>query len=499
MATPGPAEAEVESGNDATVLGGQELRERALSGVLAVGLRSIAVRVMGLLANVVVARQLSPDDFGLAAFGLSIVSVGAFFTSGGIGAALIRQDEDPTTHQLQSVFGMQFAASLAVTAIGLAIGLPLGKAGALTAVMILSLPIDVLRVPSAIVSQRELRFGPIVRAEVGEMIVYNLIAVALVLLGVGVWSLAIASLFRAAVGSGLLIAGGSLGLMRPRLSWRTVRPLVRFGLALEGIQLVYLGREQGLNSSTFAIGGVATLGQWNFSLRLLQPLLLLFGAVGAVAFPAVAGLLRAGEDPRPILEKGIRLAFGLTGAGVVILAAATPAAVPSLFGEKWTPAVSVVPWSLMGILLSAPIAACSQAFLGAIGQAGVALRSTIYHSIAWLVVSLPLIPLVGATALGIGWVVAGLVDAVYLVRAMRQHITAHVVRNGAPAIFVVVAVAPIGWLIEAWLGANLYAAALAGLVAGASYVAILFVVQPDNVREMATVLRRFVRRDRRPL
>src|SRR4051812_41225401 len=224
------------------VASGQELRERALGGVVAVALRSLVIRGMSLAANIVLARQLTPDDFGLMAFGLSIVAIGAFFTSGGFGAALIRQPEPPTRTQLQAVFGTQLLVATLVATAVLAIGAPLGTAGLLAGIMAFSLPLDVLRVPSAIVSERRLHFTPVVRAEVGEMLAYNVVAVVLVLAGAGIWSVGVAVLVRAAVGSALLIAAAQVGLIRPRLSFPTVKPLLRFGLTLQSVDLVGMAR-----------------------------------------------------------------------------------------------------------------------------------------------------------------------------------------------------------------------------------------------------------------
>jgi O-antigen/teichoic acid export membrane protein len=476
------------------LVSGQELRQRALGGVAAVALRSIAIRGMSLVANVVLARQLTPGDFGLMAFGLSIVAVGAFFTSGGFGAALIRQPEPPSRLQLQSVFGTQLLVATVAACVVLAVGAPLGRAGLLAGIMAFSLPLDVLRVPSAIVSERRLHFTPVVRAEVGEMLAYNVVAIILVLLGAGIWSVGVAVLVRAAAGSALLIATAQVGLLRPRLSFGTVKPLLRFGITLQSVDLVTMVRGQGLNFTTAGVGGIAVLGQWNFSLRLLQPIMLLFDAVSRVAFPAVAGLLRAGEDPRPMLEKGIRLAFGATGLGVVALAAATPALVPSLFGDAWRPAIAVIPWSLAGLMLSSPIVACAGSYLNAIGEAGIVLRSTILYSLAWIAASVPLIGFFGPKALAIGWTVGGLVDAAYLTRALRSYVPVRVAENALPPFLIAVAVGPVGWLIEDRLGANLFSAALAALAAATAYTGALWLVRRQTVREMGRVGLRIIRR-----
>jgi O-antigen/teichoic acid export membrane protein len=476
------------------LVSGQELRSRALGGVLAVALRSLTIRGMSLAANVVLARELTPHDFGLMAFGLSIVAIGTFFTSGGLGASLIRQPEAPTRRQLESVFGLQLVVGLACAVATLAVGAQFGTAGLLAGVMTFSLPLDIVRVPAAIMTQRELRFGPVVRAEVGEMLAYNVAAIALVLLGAGVWAVGAAVLVRAAAGSVLLIAGSGTPLLRPRLSWAAVRPLLRFGMTLQGVDLVTLVRGQGLNLTTAGVGGVAVLGQWNFSLRMLQPITLLFDAVTRVAFPAVAGLLRAGEDPRPMLEKGFRLAYGATGLGVVAVAAATPALIPSVFGDQWRPAIEVLPWSLLGLFISSPIVACSSAYLTATGEAGVVLRSTILYSVAWVLVSLPLLAVAGPTALAIGWTVAGLIDGAYLTAALRSRVPAHVIRNAVPPILVAAAVAPTGWLVERGLGETVYTAAIAGVLAAGHYLLALFVLRRETVAEMARVTLRVARR-----
>src|SRR5262249_14703202 len=158
--------------------------------------------------------------------------------------------EPPSRLQLQSVFGTQLLVATLVAFAVLAIGAPLGEAGLLAGIMVCSLPLDVLRVPSAIVSERRLHFTPVVRAEVGEMLAYNVVAIVLVLLGFGIWSVGIAVLARAAVGSALLIATAQLGLLRPRLSFATVKPLLRFGLTLQSVDLVTMVRGQGLNFTT---------------------------------------------------------------------------------------------------------------------------------------------------------------------------------------------------------------------------------------------------------
>ena len=445
---------------------------------------------MSLAANIVLARKLSVEDFGLMAFGLAVVAVGGFFSSGGVGAALLRQEREPTREQLEALFGMQLFVATIVATLGLAVGSLLGTAALLAGIMMWSLPLDAFRVPSAIATQRHLIFGPVVRAEVGEMLVYNVVAIVLVLAGAGIWGVAAAVLCRAIAGSALLILGGTIGLLRPRLSYKIIRPLLRFGITLQSVEFVNLGRTQGVNLGAAMFGGVAVLGLWSFAVRLLQPILLLFEAVALVAFPAIARLLRAGEDPKYMLEKGIRLAFGLTGLGVAALAAATPALVPTVFGPSWDDAVPVIPWCLLGMLISGPIVASTTSYLSAIGEAGNVIRAVTLQAVVWFAVAFPLIAPLGAPAIGIGWSVASIVEATYLTRAVRRHVDADVARNALPPIVIAVIAGLLGWLCTQQLGSTLYSAVLGGSVAAALYLILLWPMRPETVREMSSIVRR---------
>src|SRR4051794_23373776 len=73
----------------------QEVRERAVTGTALVAMRGLAIRGLAFLGNIVLARLLVPRDFGLVAFGTSVMTIATFLTAAGIGAGLIRRPEAP--------------------------------------------------------------------------------------------------------------------------------------------------------------------------------------------------------------------------------------------------------------------------------------------------------------------------------------------------------------------------------------------------------------------
>jgi PST family polysaccharide transporter len=253
-------------------------------------------------------------------------------------------------------------------------------------------------------------------ADVLEALCYYLWAVGAVALGLGVWGLATAVLVRATVGSAAITMLGPLGPVRPRLSWTHVRPLVGYGLKYQATGLLQVGREQVLNVGVAAVAGLATLGVWNLAWRVLQIPVMLFITVNRVAFPSMSRLLAAGEDPRPVIERGLAVLAALTGVVTVPLVALAPS-LPGLVGSEWAGVPPILFWSGIGLVLSAPITVATGGYLFAASGAGLVARATIASAAVWLGVALPLLPALGAPAVGIGWLASGLVYAGMLWRA----------------------------------------------------------------------------------
>ena len=115
------------------------VRQRAVAGAAITLLRGIGVKCLGLVGLVVLARMLSPTDFGAVAFGATLVTFANFLADGGIGSGLIRRVEPPERADLKALLGFQlgFGTVLAIV-IGLT-ALPFGTLGEVTALMALSL------------------------------------------------------------------------------------------------------------------------------------------------------------------------------------------------------------------------------------------------------------------------------------------------------------------------------------------------------------------------
>jgi O-antigen/teichoic acid export membrane protein len=427
-------------------LGVDEVRSRAASGAALLGARSVLVYIFGTGANLLLASLLVPRDFGLVALGTMLVVLGTAVSEGGLGAGLIARSGPPEPVELRAVLAMQLGLTTLLAAVAIAIAVPFGDDGLVVASMVVSLPIAALRAPSVIVLERQLRYRTIATADVAESLAYYAWAVGTVALGFGVWGLATAVVVRAATGTGIVLAIGPLGPMRPRWSWPHVRPLVRFGAMVQFTVLLQVAREQGLNVVVAAVAGVATLGVWNLAWRVLQVPSLLFLTLARVAFPAVSRLLEAGRDPRRAIERALGAVAAMTAVALVGLTGVA-AALPSVVGQSWADVPAALLWACVGLVISAPISVAASGYLFAAGEARLVAVATVVSAVVWSGVAAVLLPRYGAPAVGLGWVAGGTVNAAFLWRRTAARTGAAIGRSlAAPTLVAFLGVAT-GWLV----------------------------------------------------
>lgn len=445
-------------------LGMDEVRHRAAGGAALLGARGALVYALGIGATLALARLLTPREFGLVALGSVLVVVGTYVVDGGLGAALIRRPAPPRRMELRAVAGLQVAVATALAAIGAAAAGSFGRDGLVVAVMLASLPIASLKVPATILLERQMLYRPITLVDVVEAASYYAWALVAVAVGFGVWGLASAVVARALIGVVTMSRVSPYGLVRPGWSWRHARPLVGFGAKLQTTAVVALVRDQGLNVAVAAIAGTATLGVWNLAYRILQVPTLIVTAAVRVSFPAMARLLGVGGDPRVVIERGVATIAVTMGIVLVGLVGCAPAALPALLGDAWSDVPAAILWSSLGVLLNAPVMVATIGYLYASDHAGTVAGAAAAQTVTWFAVTVPLLPSLGATAVGVGWIPGGIVIAALAGRRAAQLTGAAILRSLAVPAAVAIAAGAAGWAIGA-AGPETLARGAMGLVA----------------------------------
>jgi O-antigen/teichoic acid export membrane protein len=231
-----------------------------------------------------------------------------------------------------------------------------------------------------------------------------------------------------------------------------------------------------LNASIAAVANVSTLGLWSLAQRVMQVPYLLFNTLWRVSYPAMSKVLAAKEDVAPLIERATSMAA--IGSGLVLAALAGSASklIPGVFGQDWRQAASVMPAACLGLAISGSISVATQGFLYAVGDVSAVLRSTIYQAIVWFAVSLPLLPVIGVSAIGVGWLASSLVEAAVLARATRRWTTTRLVRPLALPVMAGIVSAGVGFVVSRHGGNDLVSGLLGGISAGVAFLVILALV-----------------------
>ena len=437
------------SAHDTGLLAHDELKHRASAGIFIIATRGLAILAIGFGGTIVVARLLTPHDFGVIALGMVLVQVAALLSDGDLGAALIRRAEPPTAEELQALTAFQLAVTIGMVGVMVAVAPFLGEIGWVAAVMVSSMPFVALQFPGRILLERSLSYRPLAVIEVAQVITYYTWAIGFVLAGFGVWGLATATVAMRVVSALLMARVSPVGLVRPRFSWGRIRPLMGFGVRFQAASATWLIRDQGLNALIPVVTNVATLGLWTLARRLLEVPLLLFESLWRVSFPTMSQLLAAKERASvgALIERSA--AMTAVGSGVILtaLAGGAPGLVPGLFGEQWAAASGVVPLACLALGIRGAVSVGTIGYLYAVGDASAVLLASIFEAAVLLSVALPLLPVLDVTAVGVAWVAAAVVEASLLARATHRWTSVRLLRPLAVPLVVGIAAGSLGWLV----------------------------------------------------
>ena len=463
-----------EDRRDGPGLTSAELRRRASGGAAVLMVRAAVVMMVGLVANVALARLLTPRDFGLVALGAAVLVFATMMSETGLGAGLIRRADAPSDAELRAVNALQFALAVAVVTVAAAVGAAIGRDGLVVAVMLAGLPVATLKAPSVILLERRLDYGVIARVDVIEALTFYVWAIGTVALGAGVWGFATAAVARAFAGAIAMARLGPRSLMLPRWSWAHARPVLAFGAKFQGAVVVNLLRDQALNVGIAVVAGVATLGVWNLAWRVLQVPLMAFGNLGRVAFPAMARLVEGGADPRSAIER-IGASVAVLSAVVLVALVGFAPAVPDVVGPGWEDVPAVLLGGGLTLLVSFPVVIACSPYLFAADNGGTVILAAALGAVVWLGVALPLVPSLGAPAAAVGWAAGAVVQLALLASRTADRSGASLVRTAGAPIAIGIAAAVTAWIVSDAAGRGV-GAGLLGVVAGEAALLVALAV-----------------------
>jgi O-antigen/teichoic acid export membrane protein len=199
--------------------------------------------LLQILQIVVLARVLTPQDFGLMAVAGASAAVAALFADFGLGSALMHFAR-PDRRTLSTIYWLNLAASCGLALTFVLLSWPLSQAFAQPALqpvlfwLSLIFPIGALGQPFRVMAEKDLQFSRLAQHEIAAAVLGFLVALLLAVSGQGVFAFVAAMLATAAANTllaWLRLSGG----LRPtwQFSLPPARPFLGFGLHRLGDQL----------------------------------------------------------------------------------------------------------------------------------------------------------------------------------------------------------------------------------------------------------------------
>ena len=350
-------EEEEQDAQEARGLHARTVKSRAVSGVKALILRTGVSVLLRVVSSLCLAHLLFPKDYGVFAVTAYLTGLGGFLSDVGLGGALIRQPEKPTSDETFTVFCSQQVITAVIVAI-IIIASPVlvhvyglsHAATVLLAVMSAGLFFNSLRVVPMMALERDLQYSAIARCEMIENLVQTGSTIALAFLGCGAWALAGGGLLRGAVGLACIWAASP---WRPHGTFRfaVVRRLAKFGIAfqLNALAPTVLGGWMPLVVSRTL--GVAAVGLVGWATNIASVPLMLSGVLNRVAFPAYSRLQSDPEALVGYLRASVRRLNVILCLIVPLVVIVCPVAIPAVFGHRWMVAVILVQWFSVEVVL----------------------------------------------------------------------------------------------------------------------------------------------------
>lgn len=405
-----------------------DMERRATRGAIAMLLARGFGAVVAIGAAAILARHVTPDEYGLVAMALAAIALGRAFEEIGLGDATVQRAQ-VTDAQISALFWLNAAVGAALS-VAFALSAPLvARFYARDDLAPIALALSPVFLFAALGAQprailrRHFRFRALALAQGASLALGAGAGIAAALAGLGAWALVAQSLVQAAT----LCAGAWIG------AWTACRwtpaaparadglaPLVRFGLHVTATQLL---TRFARNIDNILIGrfvGPVALGLYDRAFQLMSlPATQFNQPISNAVIPALSRLQHDPDAFRRLYRSGAEVVASVAFPIAVFSAAAAPAIIGTVLGPTWLDAApllrALAPTGLM-VSLNIGTAWAYQS----LGRSGRQLRWSLFGTAMTTV----------AIAAGLPWGALGVAIAVSIARvSLRPFAVAYCFRD----------------------------------------------------------------------
>jgi len=418
------------------------VRNKTISGIKWSTVASAVQRIISFGTTIVLARILTPADFGLVALAFVVVNGCDMFKSLGFDSAIIRCQEKDMPKACDTAFIIITATGI-VLFIVLFIGAPLCArflndfqvVNIIRGLGFLLIIGAIGEVPQAIIS-RDMKFKCKSIGKISAMIAYSVVALFLALNKFGVWSLVAAYIAKRVV---QIIVEWYFSGWRPKFEFgiALAKNMFHFGKYILGSQIIWFLFTSSDNVIVGKVLGMTMLGYYTISWYLANYLSEnLFGNVSIIMYPAYSKIQEAEGDIKSAMLKTLSYVSGIIFPFSFGLFLFVPEILRFGFGAKWLPATNILRILVFVGLIRSLRVTIWPIFL-AKGKSKLDFKISIIHAVLFIIFAIPLVFKFQLIGVGIAVLLANLIGFYIGLKKLRQIIFAdffEVLKPLAPAL-----------------------------------------------------------------
>lgn len=321
--------------------GSERLSERTLSGFGWTSLIMGAQALLQIVAIILLARLLTPSDFGLFAAAMVVGGFCTIFSELGISPAIVQRLELEPRH-VRTGFTLSILLSLAAAvAVWMSADLIAGFFGMppladVVRLMTFGFPLQGISSVAQSMVLRGFRFRWLAKVEATSFAVgFVIVAPVLTFFDFGVMALVGAYLTQQSLRCMFLLRGQSHD-KRPMLEWRAAGELLYFG---SGFSIAKFFNYFATQADNMVVGrwlGAAALGIYGHAYQLMaSPAMLIGQALDRVLFPAMASVQHQKERLARAYRTGVYACAMIVLPSSALIAILAPELVLFLLGSQW--------------------------------------------------------------------------------------------------------------------------------------------------------------------
>lgn len=320
------------------------LRQKTVSGLTWSFIDSVAGQGIQFIVGIILARMLSPREFGLIGMITIFIAVSESFINSGFSSALIRK-KDCTPEDYSTVFffnltaGVVFFILLFFAAPSISRFFKEPELKSIVQVLGIVLVIDSATLIQRTILTKQINFKLQTRISVIAALGSGVVAISMAYSGFGVWSLVVQRLCKQAINSFFLWLWNKWKPIAV-FSRKSFRELFGFGsrLLVSGlIDTIYK------NVYYLIIGKFFSAKELGYYTRADQfnalPSQSLTGVIGRVSYPVLSSIQDDAPRLKTSYQRLIRSTMFITFILMVGMAAVAEPMVVGLIGEKWKPSI----------------------------------------------------------------------------------------------------------------------------------------------------------------